>query len=300
MTDFFDPPDDGDPLDPFAELSDLTGSEPLPALEDPGIPPAAPPRSPLLTGLIVALLLAVISIAFFQLLKRDTEPVATPTPIATTLAPGTTADPVSTDASATTQAADNTTEAPTPPPVGAFEPYVAAGEPVALDGLTLAADAIGPINLGSPAPEAVGRLIASLGEPDRDTGPVPSTGAYGTCAGETERIVQWGPFVAVVLVDPDGTEVLGGYRLDLSYGGIDHEAVDLSTLSGLKAGNSVQLLEQIYSTFNLTYEEVAPVGTAFMLRSSNSGALLLWGPVSKPDASGLVTGIYSPDACGRF
>ena len=35
------------------------------------------------------------------------------------------------------------------------------------------------------------------------------TGAYGTCAGETERIVRWGPFVAIVVVDPGEICYLG-------------------------------------------------------------------------------------------
>jgi hypothetical protein len=249
----------------------------------------------------VALLLAVVSIAFFQFLRRDTDEVAGATvpSVATTLTDGTGTDPPETDGAATTDADAATTATPAGP-TGPFEPYVAAGEPVALADLTLAADGVGPIELGSPASEAVGRLIASLGEPDDDTGPVVSTGAYGTCPGETERIVQWGPFVAIVVVDADGTETFGGYRLDLSYGSVDAETVNLETLSGLKAGYSVLQLEQIYSTFDLTYEIVEPVGLSFQLKSSNSGALLLWGPVTSEESSGIVLGIYSPDACGRF
>ena len=48
--------------DPYEGLTDLTGNEPLPPLEDPTLPPATPPRSPLLTGLILGLLLVVLSI----------------------------------------------------------------------------------------------------------------------------------------------------------------------------------------------------------------------------------------------
>ena len=309
MTDQYDPPGDADSpvdpwdsfesVDPFAELSDLSGAEPLPPLEDPNLPPATPPRSPILTGIIVALLLVVATVAFFQFLRQDDDAAATGTTLAppTTTAAGNggtpTTQPPTTEAGGVTDT--------TLPTVVAFEPYVADGQPVALSELTLAVDGIGPINFGTPASQSVGRLIASLGEPDEDSGPVVSTGAFGTCTGETDRIVRWGPFVAIVVVDPDGTETFAAYRLDLNYGDdLSAETVGLETLSGLKAGFSVLQLEQVYSAFDLQYQVVDDIGTTFQLYSSNTGNLLLWGPVTSDESTGIVLGIYSPDACGRF
>lgn len=309
MTDQYDPPggpvDPDDPfeafapLDPFAELSDISSGDPLPPLEDPTLPPATPPRSPLLTGLIVALLLIVATVAFFQFLRRDDDSTAAGTTLATTVAPSDTSDPSGTTTPSGTQPTDGDTT--TTLPVVAFEPYAASGQPVALADLTLSVDAIGPVEFGTPAADAVGRLISSLGEPDEDSGPVVSTGAYGTCSGETERIVRWGPFVAIVVVDPDGTETFAAYRLDFTYtDDLSVDTVNLETLSGLKAGFSVLQLEQIYSTFDLQYEVIDEVGQTFQLYSSNSGNLLLWGPVTSDETTGIVLGIYSPDACGRF
>lgn len=308
MTDQYDPPDDSfeewdpfdpsEPPDPFSELSDLSGREPLPPLEDPTLPPATPPRSPMLTGLIVALLLVVVTVAFFQFLRRDGEVSAATTTIPqTTQGPGTAGGTTTTEPG-TTETTGGTTE--TTGGVVAFEPYVAVGQPVALADLTLAVDGIGPVLFGTPADESIGRLIASLGEPDEDSGPVVSTGAYGTCAGETERVVRWGPFVGIVVVDPDGTETFGAYRLDLNYGDVRADTANLETLSGLKAGFSVLQLEQTYSSFDLTYEVVEGVDLTFQLRSANTGNLLIWGPVTSDESSGVVLGIYSPDACGRF
>ena len=57
--------------DPYADLTGISGSAPIPPLEDPTIPPATPPGSPLLTGLVVGLLLVALSVAVFQLLKSD-------------------------------------------------------------------------------------------------------------------------------------------------------------------------------------------------------------------------------------
>jgi hypothetical protein len=294
VTDQHDP-NDPTGFDPYGDLSDLTADDSLPPMEDPTLPPATPPRSPLLTGLIVALLLAVISIAFFQLLGDDDEPTASATSTTTST---TTAAPGATTTTADTGAATTTTGVTAPP--ASFDPYEPVGEPIPPEQLTLAVDGIGPIEFGSPATEAVGRLIASLGDPTTDSGPVTSTGTYGACDGETERIVRWGPLVAVVVIDPDGTEIFGGYRLDLQYGDIlSSPATDLATVSGLKAGDSVLTLEDVYSSFQIDYVVVPGLDTTFQLFGS-SGAQLLWGPVTSEADDGTVLGIYAPDACGRF
>jgi len=291
--------DDFDPFDPYEGLMDLSGDETIPALEDPMVPQASPPRSPLLTGLIVGLLLVVLSIAAFQLIGDDGDEDSQAGPTTTTEAPddstGTTATP-----SDTTEEPTDSTEPPSSSAGVELPAFVETGEPVAISDLTLAADSIGPIDLGTSAPRSVGRLIASLGDPDEDSGAVISTGAYGACEGDTERIVRWGPFVVVVIVDEDRTQTLGGYRLDLSYGGFNSPTADLQTLSGLQLGNSVAQLERIYDGFDIEYLAHPELDNIFELRSANSGNLLLWGPISSEDESGFIRGIYSPDACGRF
>ncbi len=285
-------------FDPYEDLMDLTGTESVPALEDPAAPQATRPRSPLLTGLIVGLLLVVLSIAAFQLIGQDDEEDPTAGAPTSSLSPGdggTTVPPVDTTAE------PGGTTATTAPSAGVELPeFVATGQPVPISDLTLAVDSIGPINLGTSAPRSVGRLVASLGAPDEDSGAVISTGAYGACEGDTERIVRWGPFVVVVIVDDDRTQTLGGYRLDLSYGGFNSPTADLQTLSGLQLGNSVAQLERIYDGFDIQYLAHPELENIFELRSANTGNLLLWGPVSSADETGFIRGIYSPDACGRF
>lgn len=178
--------------------------------------------------------------------------------------------------------------------------FVESGNPVDLADMTLAVDSLGPIQLGTSAPRSVGRLIASLGEPDEDSGAVVSTGAFGSCEGDIERIVRWGPLVVVVIVDDDRTQTLGGYRLDLSYGGFNSPTADLKTLSGLQLGNSVPQLERIYDGFDIQYLAHPELENIFELKSANTGNLLLWGPISAADETGFIRGIYAPDACGRF
>ncbi|NND03162.1 MAG: hypothetical protein HKN91_10280 [Acidimicrobiia bacterium] len=298
MSDRYD--DDFDPFDPYEDLMDLTGGESVPALEDPAAPQAPPPRSPLLTGLIVGLLLVVLSIAAFQLIGSDDEGDNTAASSTTTEAPDSSEPAAGSTTSTTEDPGDSSTTAP-PDSAGVDLPdFVASGSPVAIADLTLAVDSIGPIQLGTSAPRSVGRLIASLGPPDEDSGAVISSGAFGSCEGDTERIVQWGPLVVVVIVDEDRTQTLGGYRLDITFGGFDSPTADLQTLSGLQLGASIAQLERIYDGFDIEYLAHPELDNIFELRSSNSGNLLLWGPISSADDSGFIEGIYSPDACGRF
>jgi hypothetical protein len=58
-------------------------------------------------------------------------------------------------------------------------------------------------------------------------------------------------------------------------------------------------LEDIYSGFVIDYVVDPDVGLVFQLYSQRGGELLLWGPVESQDPESLVTGIYSPDSCGR-
>jgi hypothetical protein len=282
---------------------DLTGEEPLPPLEDPSLPPATPPRSPLLTGLILGLLLVVLSVAIFNLTRED-DSTAAADPVTTTAAPaagsaddGTTA---TTDASTATETTTTTTT--TAAPV-AFDPYTAVGNPIPLSDLKLEVGGIGEISLGMEASEAVGMLIASLGEPSSDTGPITSTGEFGACSGSLVRIVKFGALAAVVVIDADGTETFGGYRLDLTYeGAASSGAAELETLSGLKLGNSVVQLREIYDGFDINLVNDPGLGRIFELRSGNTGNLLLWGPVldSGNEGTDTIMGIYSVDASVGF
>lgn len=277
---------------------DLTGGEPLPPLEDPGLPPATPPRSPLLTGLILGLLLVVLSVAIFKL-TRD-EGTATAGETTTTTAAGAAAGTTSGDTTGTSAA---TTTPKTTTTVANFTPYEASGAAVPIDQLLLQVDGLGPVSLGTPAADAIGTLISSLGEPTDDTGPFVSNGEYGTCSGGTARVVKWGALAAIVVIDPDGTEIFGGYRLDLTYdGAATSDAAEMKTLSGLQLGYSVVKLRDIYAGFDINLVEDPDLGLVFELHSGTTGNLLLWGPVldSGNEGTDQIMGIYSVDASVDF
>lgn len=292
MNDGYDPNDPYAGVPSYGELSDLSGDEPLPQLEPPGSF-AEPPRSPLLTGLVLGLLLVVVSIALFQLLRTDQEDATATPPTSTTV----TADSEAATADGTSPADGDGSSEGTGAITTDFDPYVAVGEPITIAELTLQVGGVGDIEFGQPAADAVGRLVASLGEPDDDTGPIASDGTWGTCEGDVERIVTWGPFAAIVVVDPDGTETFAAYRLDLALRGFSHPAADLATLSGLQVGRSYRQLEQIYADFVVRQRQDADLGTVWELESTNTGNVLLYGPLTTEET---VRGIYSLDACGRF
>jgi hypothetical protein len=283
-------------FDPYDGLNDLTGDEHIPALEEPAAPYAAPPRSPLLTGLVVLLLLVVLTFAFFQLLTGDStgdDVAATSTTAPDTVT--TTGEPGDGGTTTTTEAGPTTTAAPD------FDPFEPRGQAVAIADLKLQVDAIGPILLGSPARQSIGQLISSLGDPDEDTGPITSTGAFGGCEGGTVRIVRWGALAAIVVIDDDGAQTFGGYRVDLNYdGALTHPTADLQTLSGLQPGASVREIDIIYENFSTRIVADPDLGDVFEVSSANTGNLLLWGPVTSTEDAGRVDGIYAPNACGRF
>jgi len=282
--------------DPYSDLTDMSGSDPIPPLEDPQTPPATPPGSPLLTGLVVGLLLVALSVAVFQLLKsEDTTTAAEAT--TTTIAGDDTGTTVPGDSSTTT-----TTSAVVTPP---SKPYPPVGNPIPVDKMKLKSDRVGiqindvpDLKFGDPADISVGRLTASFGEPDQDIPWQVSTGQWGVCTGDLERIVRFGPFAAILTSDGT-TQVFNGYRQDISLGGLDSDAMDLTTLSGFKAGETVERLQQIYANEDVTFSVHPTVGDIFELRGADSGNLLLWGPVGGIDPDSIVIGIFAPDVCDR-
>ncbi len=216
---------------------------------------------------------------------RDATPSATTTPATPTTTPG--------EGTPTTEAPP--AAAPYPP----IEPKIPVEKlKLKTDGIRIQDDDIPDLDFGIDAATAIGRLSASLGDPDEDTNWQVSTGRWGVCEGELERIIRYGPFHAIV-TRSGGRDVFNGYRQDITVGDFESPAKDLETLSGLKAGDTVERLEEIYRDQNVEFATRPPYETVFELRSARSGDLLLWGPVRGTDPEDLVLGIFAPDVCDR-
>lgn len=281
--------------DPYAELNDLSGDEPLQPMEPPTTPPAQPPGSPLLTGLIIGLLLIALSVAVFQLLSRDDSGEAAGT-TTTTAGDGTT---TTAGGDTTTTTGDTTTTTSI-----SDDPYPPVGDPIPVDRLKLITNGvqvndndIPNIVFGMDDDEAIGRFVASFGDPTLDTGFQVSTGQWGVCANDLERIVSFGPFAAIV-TKPGGQEVFNGYRFDVNNGDPSNPSTEMETLSGLTLGDTVADLKTIYSSQDVSFSTDPALGEIFEV-SGSTGNLLLWGPVEGSDDNDRIIGIYAPDVCGR-
>ncbi len=216
--------------------------------------------------------------------------VATPTTPATapTLPPTTQPTPAST----ATSLATTTTSLSVPPPsvsVPTTVPFIEPIQPpVPVGDLQMGADGIGPFDFGQNGDTVIGRLVASLGQPDIDMGVMTATGEFGACPGDTIRVVRWGTVTIVNSVNGTGGESFAAYRVDLATG---TEPI-LKTLSNVAIGDTVaDLLDAYSSRFRIDFTD----GPAFELRSSTT--LLLWGPLTSTESDGVVQGIYSPDIC---
>ena len=237
---------------------------------------------PILLGLSA---LGVIAMFASGLLDENPAESAPPTAqiTATTQA---TAPPTSAPAPTTTAPPPTTTSPTTTIP--ALSLIGASGDPVVTSRLTLKAGGIGPIETGTPAQEALGRLVASLGAPEE----VGVAGTeHGLCEGDDGRYVRWAQLTVIVLGSvTDGTFV--GYRYQEP--SVPTSLINLATPSGIRLGDDVATLNETYASFTITYETVAGATT---FRLFEDAELLLWGPVSSTDDNGRIEGIYSPAAC---
>lgn len=265
-------------------------------MEPPTTPPAQPPSSPLLTGLIIGLLLIALSVAVFQLLGRDDNGTAAGT--TTTSSGSETSTTDGSDATTTTDGS-TTTSIPTADPYPPVEPAIPVEkQKLITNGMRINDNDIPDIVFGTDADTAIGRFVASFGASTDDTGWQVSTGGYGVCAGDLERIVTFGTYAAIV-TKPGGQELYNGYRQDLVWGDITHPTAELETLSGLKLGDTVETLNEIYKGETVSFQVDPKLGDVYLVEGSSSGNLLLWGPAEGEEPGDRITGIYAPDACNR-
>ncbi len=194
-------------------------------------------------------------------------------PETTTTVPETT----TTTEPATTTTAATTTTVPYRLP-GAF---TASGDVVPVEDLTLKAAGVGPIAFGSPLGEVVPLLTASLGQADAAT-------VEGLCPPQESYALSWGGFMAIFDGWEDDSQFVS-YRFAES-----DSAPTLATLSGLEVGDTVADLTSTYSQYTIAFEVVDGIE---IFRLVDGGDLLLWGPVSSSDSTGVVEGINSPTPC---
>ena len=221
--------------------------------------------------------------------SSDPEPVPTAAATATTLPPATTTPPV------TTSPPPATTVAPTTvAPVAAIEPI---GDAISAGDLRLDEDGLGVLDFGSDGTETVGRLVATFGQPDADTGvrAAPAEAGGGFCEGELQRQVRWGSLSVYLSVADDGSQTMASAQVDAADATDPDPGASIESLSGLGVGDTVADLRTVYDGFDI---EVS--GGVWDLRAGSDGRLLLWGTTSggASDAENVLTSLRSSLRCG--
>ncbi len=253
-------------------------------------------------GLLVGLILggAAVAAIYFGVINNDGDATAAttatvaavdttagPTTTPATTIPATTTAPTTTGPSTTTSS--TTTSTTTPTTTTTLAPIEAVGNPVPIADLDLGAFTLGPFGLDAGT-SYLGRLVASLGQPDART----SAGTeLGLCPDDEGVAYVWGGLTGIFRVDGE-TEVLVGYRLDAIDG--EHPTTAITTRSGLQLGHTLEKLGGIYTQSGLTTEDIGGTPHFLLLRSSDT-LTLLWGPLTDAEQTGTVQGIYSPQAC---
>jgi hypothetical protein len=280
--------------DPYSDPVDAGVVPPVVPGQPPTSPNGQPPGSPLLTGLIIGLLLVALSVAVFQLFGAEDDGTAASTTTTTTAA----GESTTTTAGESTTTSSSTTLPATDPYPPVEPPIPAEDMKMMTDGLRINDNDIKDIVFGQEADLAVGRLVASFGEATQDTGWQTSTGQYGVCAGDLERVVIFDTFAAIV-TKSGGQEIFNGYRNDLTTGELGTGPASIETLSGLVIGDTVATMQGIYAGQRVVFGTDPKLGPIYEVNSAASGSQLLWGPVAGEDDSDRVIGIYAPDVCNR-
>lgn len=221
---------------------------------------------------------AIASLAFIFLSGDSTATSTTIAASETTVPTDTTT--ATADTTTTTSASTTTAAEVFPGP----SDWPAVGDPIELVDLTLKADGIGPIDIGTPIADAAGALTASLGE-------ATEAGIDGLCPPDESYWLQFGQLTAI-FDGHDSSATFVSYKYDEPTG--SEIELGLMTPSGIAIGDTVDDLISTYTQYTISNEVI---DSKDYFRLSDGGELLLWGPLSSADPEGIIEGIYSPSAC---
>jgi hypothetical protein len=286
------------PPSPFVDSTASGAPGAVPEVPAPPATPAADPMEDFLTGEVVpatgrrihpvligfgvALLLFGFGDLAWSRFGGSNVAAAPTTTVATTAA--TTTQATTTTAPTTTIPATTTTPTTTTTTIPFLEP---SGDPVDIAQLTLGARALGPLEIGDPAAEVLGRLAGGLGQPDSISG---VSGDYGLCPDVAGSVTRWGALEIVTSAGASGSTFVG-YRMNLAVAP-DSATATIPTISGVRLGDTVGRLQTVYSGLSVFFP-----GDATFVLASSGGDVLLWGPVSGTSTGETIQGIYSPNAC---
>ncbi len=240
-------------------------------------------RRPWIIAALIAVAVMAVYGVVFGIALSDTSSSPTTTGNTIGLA-STTTETVAPTTTASTAATTTTTTL--------FSPIPAVGDPIPLDELTLGAFSLGPLEFGDTEDEALGRLVASLGQPDelRDIGE-----AEGLCPTDSGSEASWGWLTAIFREQGD-TDVLLAYRFVADPEQPDHETNELATISGATIGDTIGEIRAIYDPLPITTKELDGEPGYILTRLSDERTLL-WGYAAGDTDDDLITTIFAPRPC---
>jgi len=233
---------------------------------------------------LIPLLIAVAAGVVWVIVFLDSPSVPVTTTVAA--APTTTAPTTSTTIATAGTAAPTTTTTPAaaPPTFPGPSTWPPLGEALAADEFAMKASGIGPLDIGMPIEEVAGLLRASFGE-------AIAAGIDRVCPPDETYWLQWGDLMVIFDSQNPGAEFVS-YRNEVSE--VSGPTLGLTTLSGLKVGDTVSDLRDTYQAYTISFELI---DSTPYFRLQAGGDLLLWGPLSNVEADGVIEGIYSPSPC---
>ncbi len=152
---------------------------------------------------------------------------------------------------------------------------------------------------GTEAGEAVTTITAVLGEPDEDSGWIPSFSGFGNCPGEQVRGLRWAT-MWLLMTDgdtewrSDESPHFFAYLNSVFYG--DGQSLGLVTDEGIGLGDPVTTLESAYGAEVLiTFDELIE-GFIFNIEVPEPGRL--GGGLTGDGDDDLITSVDGGQGCG--
>lgn len=162
--------------------------------------------------------------------------------------------------------------------------------------MTLGADHLGPIPLGTPYEEVRAAVVERLGEATEDSGWINAQGDFGTCPGTIVRVVRWGSLRLFFGDGPTEFAEEGEHLYYYSQSTVETDTViDLTTSEGIGVGSTVSDLEAAYAD-TFVIDSTIPRGITFSVTAPGPG--LLSGTLSSSSPDGQVTSLGGGFGCG--
>ena len=245
----------------------------------------------LLTVLVVVAAAVAVVAATVRLDQQETSD--------STLVPTTAIPPSSANTTATTQPETTTTlpETTTTTSEPATTTTTTTSTTVPVTTMTLRADGVDGWYFGDGASEVLDGLMATLGEPDEDTGWVDQQEEYGICIGSEVRFVRWESFQGFFTDGPSdwgpsGFRHFASYTQSVSFAG---DEVAARTADGLALGSPVGDIRALYGQDSVFDDPL--YGPVFLY--DPPGAAQQWGSVSGLAADDTISSIVGGFACGE-